>query len=352
MLLGIISCNYRNKQHTAIPLVKTGTEKPREIKYVRYNTPQLISFLDSVGKLPTQPLADKASFLADSIFYNQLQLNQTVSTNNFVKLKDAAMRGFIDIETAKTIFKDKKTDSICINDSLIAERKKGMIPLVFYSFDNNKDLFSEFAICLGDQEHCENTYLYFFKGRKIISKHFGYNHYGLELKYYKDIDNKNVIYYKVQFVRGAGNWWQQYFFYKYADNKLIPILNELQNGNIGITLGNRILWLESSIKKTNPLTVKMVYNDHLPDTTKDDLGPMFIQDSTLVQYVWDEKQKRLIGQYSKSKLTKPQILSYNLSGNDLLFINTHYKVLKASLFDKSKKSQTLSYLTFVKNQSR
>jgi hypothetical protein len=353
VLLGIISCNYKDQQHTANAPGKARVEKNHESDYVQYNTSQLISFLDSVGKLPTQPLADKASFFADSIFNNQVQLNQTVSAKNFIKLKNAAVRGFIDIETAKTIFQNNRIDSICSNDSFIAERKKGMIPLVFYSFDKNKGVFNEFAICLGDPERCENAYIYFFKGSKIISKQYGYNNYGLGLNHYKDIDGRTVVYYRIRFVSGSGTWWHQFLFYKYSGDSLVPVLTELQNGNMQSGgMGNRVLWLESFVEKTNPLTIKMVYYDQLPDTTKDDFGPMFIQDSTAVQYLWDAKSNKLIGQYSQSKLTKAQVLSYNLEDNDLLFINTHFKALKESLIDTTKKKLTLRYLNFVKNHSK
>ena len=352
MLLGIISCNYKNKQHTAIPPGKTVTKRPRQSKYVQYNSPQLISFLDSVGKLPSPPLADKASFFADSVLNNQIQPNNTVTTDNFIKLKDAALHGFIDTKTARAIFEDNKIDSICSNASSTSEAEKRTVPIVFYSFDSNKARFNEFAICLGKPERCDNSYIYFFKGRKIISKQYGYNRYGLEVNHYRDVDGKTIIYYQAQFVSGSGNWWRQFLFYKYSDSHLIPVLTELQNGNLANSVGNRVLWLKSSIIKTMPLTIKMVYYDQLPDTTKDDFGPYFILDSTIVKYVWDAKLKKLIGRYNKSKLTKDQILSYNLEENDLLFIKTHYKEFKASLKDSCRKKLTYKYLNFVKNYSR
>ena len=142
-----------------------------------------------------------------------------------------------------------------------------------------------------------------------------------------------------------------YFFYKYDGDKLIPILNELQNGNIQGSLGTRVLWLESTIQKTNPLTIKMVYYSQF--AIKDDehgaYGPMIINDSTTVQYLWDEHAKTLQGQYAKSKISKAQILSYYLEHNDFLFMNSYYSTLKAALRDKAKSKLILEYLNKVKN---
>ena len=43
-----------------------------------------------------------------------------------------------------------------------------------------------------------------------------------------------------------------------------------------------------------------------------------------VQYAWNEQIKTLQGQYQNSKINKPQILSYYLQDNELLFVNANY----------------------------
>lgn len=314
-----------------------------------YTDKQLESFLDSIGGLSTQTLANKSSSLPDSVFTHQTQFNKILSVKDFDALKSAALKGSIGKIIAKQIFHEEKIDSICenIRTSLNEEKE---LPVILYSFGRKKTSFDEYAICLGEPTHCSDAQLYFFKKNKIISKHYGYNRYGINLAHYKDIDGKTIIYYRQEFVSGSGNWWHQYFFYKYDGDKLLPILNELQNGNINNTVGNRVLWLESFIQKTNPLTIKMVYYAQLPDTTRrDDSGPMFINDSTMVEYSWDEKSKKLIGQYNNSKLNRAKVLSYNLTNNDILFINAYYKELKLSLSDKEQRALTLRYLNYVKN---
>jgi len=344
LITALIACQNKSGNRSKV----IGYKNPGII----YTEKQLEDFLDSVGNLSTQPLVSKSLFLADSVFTHQTQINKILSAKSFNVLKTAALKGSMNIAIAKEIFVDEKIDSICKNINTSLEHGKN-IPIIFYSFDKEKTSFDEYVICLGDPTHCSNAYLYFFKKNKIISKHYGYNRYGIDLAYYQDIDGKTVVYYRQEFVSGSGNWWHQYFFYKFNGDILLPVLNELQNGNIASgAIGNRVLWLESFVQKTNPLTIKMVYNDQLPDTTKDDFGPMFINDSTLVEYTWDKRSKKLIGQYKKSKLSQAQVLSYNLEDNDILFINTHYKKLMVSLADKSKRNITLKYLNFVKNHSK
>ena len=178
--------------------------------------------------------------------------------------------------------------------------------------------------------------------------HNFYERFASGLWHYKDADGSTVIYYIYQFSEGSGEWWFNYFFYKYDGDKLIPVLNELENGNVDATVA-RALWLESSIQKTNPLTIKMVYRDEFPDTSIADFGPSIINDSTTVKYLWDEASKTFKGQYGQSKIDKSQILSYYLPGDNLLFINSHYKTLKAALLDETKRKRVLYYLSKIKN---
>jgi len=79
------------------------------------------------------------------------------------------------------------------------------------------------------------------------------------------------------------------------------------------------------------------------------LGPPIINDSTFVQYNWNEQTKTLQGQYKDSKISKPQILSYYLEDNELLFVNAYYKSLKLALVDKTKRKSVLNYLKEIKN---
>lgn len=310
-------------------------------KQIKYSDKKIELFLDSIGELTTQTLVDKIGFYSDSIFKSHLQLSKTISLLDFNKLRKAINSKEISIETARRIFGDIQIDSTFI--------EKGTIPITLYSFDKVKKKLYEFAICLGYPEVNSGCDLYFFKSNKIISKHSIYHRYGLELEHYRDSDEKTVIYYKENYTSGSGIWWFNFYFYKYYEDKLIPVLNELENGNLQSPWGVRVIWLESFVQKTNPLTIKMVYYQQLPDTTNPDTRPKIINDSTIVTYNWDENLKIFNGNYGKSKISKAQIFSYYLGDNEILFINAYYKTLKMSLLNKNKRQLTLNYLNEVKN---
>lgn len=345
ILLILSSCNSEQKSigkeeinHESTDNLSKNNKDKTEIKY---SEEQLNVFLDSIGKLHTQDLINKVSFYPDSIFRNHLQLSKTISKQDFDKLRKAIESKEIEIKTAIRIFGNIQIDSLFI--------EKGTIPITLYSFDKSKKELFEFAITLGYPELNSGCDLYFFKSNKIISKHSIYHRYGLELKHYKDSDGKTVIYYKENYQSGSGIWWFNFYFYKYYNDKLIPILNELENSNLQFAWGLRVLWLESFIINTKPLTIKMVYYQQLPDTIEPDIRQKIINDSTIITYNWDEKTKTLNGNYEKSGINKAQICSYFIEENEILFINSYYKLLKNSLLDKAKKQITLNYLNEIKN---
>jgi hypothetical protein len=340
----LTNCGNRQSQNENVELKTTDTTET-DNKEIRYTDQQLESFLDSIGSISPLLWTDSVAFAADSTFKNQLQMNKVISQKDFTKLKRAVLEvdeidRAIDIKTAKSIFSEIDE----VDSSFIADDR---IPLTFISFDKRKDDLNEYAVALGYPSMSWNCVLYFFKGNKIIAKHNIYHRYGLELEDYKDSDGKTIIYYKENFGSGTGIWQFNYYFYKFYDDKLIPILNELENGNLNGWGSRRSFWLEAFVTNTTPLTLKMVYHQELYDTT--DSNPKIIDDSTFVQYKWDEKTRTLIGNYEKTKINKYQILTYYLADNELLFINTYYSTLKDCLKDKTKRNIVLDYLNGIKN---
>jgi hypothetical protein len=307
---------------------------------IQFSDLQLENYLDSIGKLPSQKWIDQASYFSDSIFRNQLSLSDTLSAFDFKKLQKAIKSKTIDLPFARKIFRDLAIDSINL--------KKDKLTLTILSFDKHKYDFNEFAIYIGNSYDTEICELYFFKSNTIISKHkIDYRH-GLSLDHYKDTDGKTVVYYKENYESGSGIWWYNMYFYKYVDNKIIPILNELENSNLQYPWHIRVLRLESTILKTNPLTIKMVYSQELPDTTNN--LHSIINDSTVIQYNWNEQTKALEGNYSNSKLSRAQLITWYLTDNELLFINSFHNVLKKKLKDSLLlREATLKYLNEVKN---
>jgi len=307
-------------KHTPGKPVIKGAEKP----IAPYIDQKLESFLDNIGRLTSQSLADKTAFGADSVFKSIVQPDTMISSKDFEILRRAARKGVMAVKTARRIFKNDDISYDCNAKGVFLTYKVGLIPVVYTPFNPDKSGFDEFALCIGDPGNCFAAALYFFKGNRVISKHEGYNRFADELSYYKDADGKTVVYYGKSFDSGTGVGWSNLFFYKYEGNKLIPVLNELQYANLLQPTpwgGSRSRWLKASILKTNPLTIKMVYHQYFfksTDSAGYDDGPDFINDSTIIKYKWDERSKTIQGLYATSKISKAQILSYYLFDNEYL----------------------------------
>jgi hypothetical protein len=332
------SSNYNNS--TATKTDTLSVDKP----LFQYTDLQLENFLDSVENLATEPLAVRVSITSDSIFRNQQRLGKDVDEADFLILRKAIsekdeINRVLDLETIKRIFGEVQIDSSFKYD--------GEIPITFYSFDKKKSDLNKFAICLGHPNLTWDCTLYFFKGNKIISKHNIFHRYGLVLEHFKDKDGRTIVYYKEYFGSGSGIWQFNFYFYKYQKDELIPALNVLGNGNLQCCWGVRVFWLESIIVNNDPLTLKMIYYQELMDTSN--IGHRIIDDSTFVQYSWDKKANSFVGDYEKAKINEPQTLTFYLADNELLFINTYYKILKNNLNDQSKRQPTLNYLNKIKN---
>lgn len=359
LVLAVFGCNHTTKKPDKKVVKKTQKVELKEYKEIKYTEPQLLTFFDSVGRLPVKPLADKAAFYADSVFENfTTPMNREVSAADFSVLKSCIRKGMIKTADVRRIFGEIKTDSTCTAKGLLDSVKKGNVYLGYYPFGGNKNKFDEFGILIGDAGHCDSSELYFFKGNKIIAKQDGYSRYDDNVQYFKNSDGESIVYRRMEFNRGSGIWWFNSFFYKYDRDKIVPVLNELKNSNLlqPSPWGIREIWLESTIQSTNPLIMKVVYHQQFQDTAEFDHyeadpkpGPMIVNDSTLVKYTWNAKTKKLEAQFSSSKISRPQILSYYLLDNELLFINTHRQRLKMMLLNKKKKIYILHYLNSIKN---
>lgn len=348
LLLGVLGCHHESKPVNKKRLEKAAKPKAKEYVDIKYTEPQLVAFFDSVGKLPVQPLADKVAFYADSIFKTFTKpVNRQLSTADFKSLKQAITAKRISVNAAKRIFGEFTVDSNCNSNGLFDSVKRGYVYLQAYHFIRNKNKFDEFAVGVADRAHCEGAMIYYFRGSKIIAKQ-EFSRDATEPEYFTNTDGENIVYTTYEFTHGSGFSWLNYFFYKYEGDKLIPVLNELGNGNAQGSWIGRVTWLDVSIKKTNPLTLKMVYYNHFVKDNRTGWGPAVINDSTMVSYIWDVKSKTLIGQYEKSKISKAQILSYYMEDNDLLFINVFKKPLKAALNSKENRPLMLRYLRNVK----
>ena len=267
--------------------------------------------LDALLKL--QSIKDSITFNEEFTFKSRQSIKHRLSEPDFIKLKNACKNGILDLKSAKRIFQGFSDTTFLAgsnNENVLIE----LIP-----FDKDKNDFNEYAVSIGltNGVSWSNT-LYFFKKNNLISRHDIHHRYGLEIKYFKDHDGRTVIYYKENFGSGSGIWQFNYYFYKYYENKLIPVLNILQNGNYNWP-GLRGYWLESVVISENPLIIKFDYNFYFRD---DSLITEILKDSTIVNFTYDHVHKAYVGNYKSSLINQDKILTYYLGENELLFINT------------------------------
>lgn len=355
----LAACGRVPKPHSSVAKsVKKSPLKPKidtteEIPEVHYTEHQLIAFMDSVRRLPTDSLAKRISYPVDSISEHlTTPLNRQFSAQEFKLLQNAIRDSSIKYEVAEKLFGKLTVDRNCKWKGVMDTVQKGSLYLQYYSFGKNKNAFDYFAVALGDVGNCQSAQLFYFKGNKLIGCQDGYSRWGDDIKCFLAPDGQPVVIKVVVFETGSGIWWNHWYFFKYDGDKIVPVLNELQNGNSQPGWeGAKCQWLKSTILKTEPLTIKMVYYFYTykyADENGFKSGPYIVNDSTVVHYRWAGKNK-LEGEFDKSKITKAQVLTYYLDDNDLLFINTYQADLDRFLSNKKKRKWVLIYLNDVMN---
>lgn len=346
VLLSLAGCTSRDNSQPNVKATQAPDSTLSAMDPVPANW-QPEAFLDSVGRLPIAPLMADATHYADSVFMHQPMQSRIFSAEDIQLLKQARVTGFLKIQVARRILGDTsislRSNEAVVDDSISAQ---GLVRVRYLPFGAD-----EYGLDVGVSGH-QGSAMYFFKGNRLIARHETPYIYGQSLKYYRDAEDHTVVYYIYGFLRGSGNWWNQYFFYRYEGNRLVPVLSELQNGNqTGFgSMGARDYWLEATVQQTNPLTLKMVYHVEMPDTAAS--APRLLDDSTLVMYHWNQQTGRLEGQYQRFKITYPQVLSYYASNTDLLFINAYYARLKQALADRVQRPATRRYLWSVRCDQR
>jgi hypothetical protein len=115
------------------------------------------AFLDSIGRLPSQPLEDKVASQPDSIFKFQKQLDTLISKSDFDILKQAALKGVMPVKVARRIFHNNDISYTCNVKNVFKTYQVGLIPVDYYPFSSNKHEFNEFVLSIGDDEHCDNA---------------------------------------------------------------------------------------------------------------------------------------------------------------------------------------------------
>lgn len=302
----------------------------------QYSETELISFLDSIGKLNPDSWAATAAFYPDSVFRSQQKLNIFIADSDFELLKKQTSKDQINKDLFTKILPGEPIDT--------SFKDQGFLSVIIHSFSKKK--YEKFALEI-NTGGWEST-VYFFDKNRIVAKHQIFHRYGLTIEHFDNEAGATVIYYRQNFESGTGIWWWNYNFFMYVDQTLIPVLNTLENANLQYPWSVRSFMYETAILKTNPLTFRAVYYNELHDTTTNDAVSL-LDDSADYSFNWDSGRMEYTADFSKSTLNNNKILSYYLVSNEWLYINSNYDLLKAALNDKQKRSSVLVYLNEVKN---
>ncbi|QXP60847.1 hypothetical protein [Olleya sp. HaHaR_3_96] len=312
-----------------------------DINPITYSKQELSFLLDSIGHIDSNRWTKKMSNLVDSTLNNQTKLHHTLNGLDFETLKTVVQNGSIEIALAKQLFNATTFDSNTINND--------RLPITYYSFDKNEKDYNEFAIIIGDSLLWDTT-VYFFKSNTIIAKHRIFHRYGLEIKHFKSKYDNTIFYYTVNYLSGSGIWWNQFNFYSYNKDHIRPVLTEINNSNLQAPWGSRSYKIEATITNTNPLVFQFKYENQLTDTTNNTVA--FNNDVTKVTYQYNTTDKKYVPNFTNTTLNRPKLLSYFITDNDLLFVNSNYQLFRKQLNSKNKLKQdaALNFLNALKNR--
>lgn len=217
-----------------------------------------------------------------------------------------------------------------------------MFGFTFYPFDENPDMFNEFALSLGPPGEPGNN-IFFFKDKKLITRLSVYHKYGLELEHYKDETGHTVIYFKENLLSGTAMSWNEYRFYRYEDDDTLRhIYTCTADAFIDPLYPNaRIRGLDVTVAGTQPLTLKMAFEISLTDN---DSIPPLLKDSVLVQCPYNEKLHHPEPDYKKAGITRAQLASYAPESSAVLFIAAYSNLLRQKLNDPVQHRLIINYL--------
>lgn len=293
-----------------------------------------LKLLDSVAALDENALIKyppDSHRLPDSIVKTPDVL---LSDADIEQLKKAVASKKMDRKLATRLFKATKL----LDDML----DQDMFGFEFYPFDDTPDAFNEFAISVGALGEPGND-VYFFKDKKLIAVHSVYHKYGLELAHYKDETGHTVIYYKENMLSGTAMSANEYCFFRYEVMGNLRAIGRFTADAFidpGYT-GARIRELEVTVAKTQPLTLKMIFEISLTD--KEGIPPL-LKDSVLVYCPHVEKLGYPEPNYKKAGVTRAQLASYAPESSGILFLAAYHDLLRQKLADPVQRPIILRYL--------
>ncbi len=317
--------------------VEHKAELEKKIK-ATFTDAQLISLLDSIGKLNTDRLVSEYKLRYDTLFGEHKAINRVITNEAFDTLRHAVKSQHLTASASKVIFGVNKDCCGCPDH-----------PQAFrlISFDDDPQDLNEFAIEMG----CESNNYYFFKRNRIICSH-RIDFLGPEkLSNFKHKDGHSVVYYI--------NSFEQKRFFKYSDTQFVHVLELPQNeGGLGYIKSGFM----HELLNQEPFTLKVMCSQQLMDTAYNLPTAVLVNDSMEVTAAWDSKRQKYVLLNKGAAISEAKILTYftNVSDsremyydfpmkiNYLLFLNVYYSEIKLAFNDPRKKRAVVQFLKDVK----
>lgn len=313
-----------------------------QVAYVqteKYSETRLRDFLDSVGHLSAldmgKGLATNFYAIGDDIEH----FNHAFGDKDISMLRVAMKTNFLDTAVLKKLPLPHHEEY----------RENNATYVTIYSFDDHPEDMDCFAFCFGGVGALEESDWFFFKSKKLVARHHILHRFDLKMEHFKDYDGNVVVYYNVSVRGGTGFGNSEYHFFKYDQDKLIPVLAEVEHSGKGLMFDYDLKDIEAEIIKTRPLTMKFNFLRNFGHSNFNPIPQTIIEDSTLVTYHWKNTCRCFVGDYGQLNLNEQQLLSFRLDKDDVFFANAHYETLKKYLngTDSLKKSAVLLLLKNV-----
>jgi hypothetical protein len=331
-------CKTNNPKTNANQNLQDSINNEFDLKTI-FSESEKFLYMDSISKINPREMIFKIAHDVDSVFNSSILINKTLSDREFIEIEKSKETGKISLKTARKVFNFTQ-DSIWI--------EKDSVFLKYYDLDN----YMDYAICFGEPSVTwENDFFFLKKNRLLIKRHI-YHHGNLNFKFFQDVDNNTVVYWTECFGTGTGVWQYNYFFLKYFNQKIIPILNIIQNGNLRVGVSYRNFWIESKIVSTNPLKMKFEFNMDLPNESLNDRVEI-LNDSSTIDFCWNENKTKLLGNFNE-KLKMSDIYCYYINTTENYNILQNINLLKKFLngTDSLKRKAVLYYLDNIMKETR
>lgn len=304
-----------------------------------YSDQQLISFLDSIGKVDAKGWAEQAKQSSDAD-YKDLHWDgkKDFSTQTILQFKKGMAGGEIPTEFARQWLPDLDSQWLA----------KPRIPLHLH-FGKVNDPAGLWIFSLGNEAELDwDATVYFLSSKGLLAHRKISHRYGLDqVQSFKGPQGDRIVHFRINYESGTGVWrWNEYY-YSLNQDTLFPVLNHLQNSNWA-QYSTRGWWWETTEVSKDPLRLKLVAKITLPDTSVE--THYFFADSTLVEPAWNPTSSQYEWPFHPPVWTETRMMSFvHGEFSELFFMAGFGDQLKEGLKseDPAERFRIRNYLQYV-----